>query len=170
MMDSTIFPFRPFRFLHPEVPMLNRMSNRSAVFFMALMPLFLTSCGGGGRVQILTPGVDARNVEWTEKEQQQIQSMKTLHTWSGTSVHGFRLAGRSDSRVHDRHDLTVVVLAGRADVRLAGKWKSVNPGDIIEIPRGSPYQLDRLGSDAAEFYFIYYPPYDGKDLRNVDGK
>ena len=60
--------------------------------------------------------------------------------------------------------------SGRADVRLAGKWRSVNPGDIIEIPRGSPYQFDRLGSEPAEFYLIYYPPYDGKDLRNVDGK
>ena len=130
----------------------------------------LAGCGGGGRVQILTPGIDNRTVEWSEKEQQQIFSMKTLHTWTGTSVHGLRLAGRSDSRVHDHHDLTVVVLAGGADVRLAGKWKSVNSGDIIEIPRGSPYQFDRTGSDAAEFYFIYYPPYDGKDLRNVDGK
>lgn len=144
--------------------------TRSIAATLVLMPLLLSSCGGNGRVQILTPGVDNRPVEWSDKEQQQIQSMKTLHTWSGTSVHGLRLAGRSDSRVHDQHDLTVVMLAGRADVRLAGKWRTVNPGDIIEIPRGSPYQLDRLGSEAAEFYFIYYPPYDGKDLRNVDGK
>lgn len=149
--------------------MTNRVSTGIAALSLALVPLLFAGCGGS-RVQILTPGVDSRTVEWTEKEQGQIQSMKTLHTWSGTSVHGLRLAGRSDSRVHDRHDLTVVVLAGRADVRLAGKWKSVNPGDIIEIPRGSPYQLDRLGSEAAEFYFIYYPPYDGKDLRNVDGR
>ncbi len=135
-----------------------------------LLPLILAGCGGGERVQILTPGIDNRTVEWTEKEQRQIMSMKTLRTWTGTSVHGLRLAGRSDSRVHDQHDLTVVVLAGNADIRLAGKWKSVNPGDIIEIPRGSPYQFDRTGSAAAEFYFIYYPPYDGIDLRNVDGK
>ena len=143
--------------------------TRSLAVSVLLAPLLMSGCGSS-RVQILTPGVDSRTVEWTDKEQQQIQSMKTLHTWSGTSVHGLRLAGRSDSRVHDQHDLTVVMLAGRADVRLAGKWRTVNPGDIIEIPRGSPYQLDRLGSDPAEFYFIYYPPYDGKDLRNVDGK
>jgi mannose-6-phosphate isomerase-like protein (cupin superfamily) len=141
----------------------------------ALLPLILVTlaaggCGGAGRVQILTPGMDNRTVSWSAQEQQQIQAMKTLHTWSGTSVHALRLAGRSDSRVHDRHDLTVVMLSGRADVRLAGKWRNVGPGDIIEIPRGSPYQLDRLGGEAAEFYFIYYPPYDGKDLRNVDGK
>lgn len=145
------------------------MSSRCLALSLVLVPLLFTACGGS-RVQILMPGVDERTVEWTDKEQQQIQSMKTLHSYSGTSVHALRLAGRSDSRVHDRHDLTMVVLAGRADVRLAGKWKSVNPGDIIEIPRGSPYQLDRLGSDPVEFYFIYYPPYDGKDLRNVDGK
>ena len=142
---------------------------RSTLIPLASAVLLLSSCGGS-RVQILIPGADARTVEWTDKERGQIQSMKTLHSYSGTSVHALRLAGRSDSRVHDRTDLTVVVLSGRADVRLAGKWRSVNPGDIIEIPRGSPYQLDRLGSEPAEFYLIYYPPYDGKDLRNVDGK
>jgi mannose-6-phosphate isomerase-like protein (cupin superfamily) len=142
---------------------------RSTLIPLASAVLLLSSCGGS-RVQILIPGADARTVEWTDKERGQIQSMKTLHSYSGTSVHALRLAGRSDSRVHDRTDLTVVVLSGRADVRLAGKWRTVNPGDIIEIPRGSPYQLDRLGSEPAEFYLIYYPPYDGKDLRNVDGK
>lgn len=142
---------------------------RSTLIPLATAVLLLSSCGGS-RVQILIPGADARTVEWTDKERGQIQSMKTLHSYSGTSVHALRLAGRSDSRVHDRTDLTVVVLSGRADVRLAGKWRSVNPGDIIEIPRGSPYQLDRLGSEPAEFYLMYYPPYDGKDLRNVDGK
>ena len=142
---------------------------RTTLIPLATAVLLLSSCGGS-RVQILIPGADARTVEWTDKELGQIQSMKTLHSYSGTSVHALRLAGRSDSRVHDRTDLTVVVLAGRADVRLAGKWRSVNPGDIIEIPRGSPYQLDRLGSEPAEFYLIYYPPYDGKDLRNVDGR
>jgi mannose-6-phosphate isomerase-like protein (cupin superfamily) len=142
---------------------------RKTLIPLASAVLLLSSCGDS-RVQILMPGVDARTVEWTDKEREQIQSMKTLHSYSGTSVHALRLAGRSDSRVHDQHDLTMVVLSGRADVRLSGKWKSVNPGDIIEIPRGSPYQLDRLGSEPVEFYLIYYPPYDGKDLRNVNGK
>jgi mannose-6-phosphate isomerase-like protein (cupin superfamily) len=142
---------------------------RCAVIPFVAFALLLSSCGGD-RVQIIIPGADLRTVEWTEKEREQILSMKTLHSYSGTSVHALRLAGRSDSRVHDRTDLTVVVLAGRADVRLGGKWHGVNPGDIIEIPRGSPYQFDRLGSEPAEFYFIYYPPYTGKDLRNVDGK
>ncbi|HEX3133639.1 MAG TPA: cupin domain-containing protein [Planctomycetota bacterium] len=146
-----------------------RHLHAAASAALLLMSLLMSGCGSS-RVQILMPGVDQRTIEWSEKEQQQIQAMKLLHTESGTSVHALRLAGRSDSRVHDNHDLTMIVLSGHADVRLAGKWKSVNPGDIIEVPRGSPYQLDRLGSDPAEFYFIYYPPYDGKDLRNVDKK
>ena len=94
------------------------MPNRCVLASLILVPWLFTGCGGS-RVQILMPGVDERTVEWTDKEQQQIQSMKLLHTESGTSVHALRLAGRSDSRVHDRHDLTMVVLAGRADVRAA---------------------------------------------------
>ena len=136
-----------------------------------LASTFSSSCGGGsGRSQIITPGIDKRNVEWTAEEQKQIFSFKKLHSAAGTSTHAMRLVGRSDSRVHDQHDMTVVMLAGRADVRMAGKWHTAGSGDIIEIPRGSIYQFDQLGSEPVECYVIYYPPYDGKDLRYVTGK
>jgi mannose-6-phosphate isomerase-like protein (cupin superfamily) len=131
----------------------------------------LSSCGGNSaRSQIIMPGIDKRTIEWNEKEVQQIYSFKTLHSAAGTSTHALRLAGRSESRVHDHHDLIMVVLAGSADVRLAGKWHSASAGDIIEIPRGSIYQIDRLGSTPLECYVQYYPPYDGKDVRYVTGK
>ena len=130
----------------------------------------LSSCGGGGRSQIFTPGIDKRTVEWTTEEQKQIFSFKKLHSAAGTSTHAMRLAGRSDSRVHDHHDMTVVLLAGRADIRLAGKWHTASAGDIVVIPRGSIYELDQLGSEPVECYVIYYPPYDGKDLRYIKGK
>jgi mannose-6-phosphate isomerase-like protein (cupin superfamily) len=130
----------------------------------------LSSCGGGGRSQIFTPGIDKRTVEWTAEEQKQIFSFKKLHSAAGTSTHAMRLAGRSDSRVHDHHDMTVVLLSGRADIRLAGKWHTVNAGDIVEIPRGSIYEFDQLGSEPVECYVMYYPPYDGKDLRYIKGK
>jgi mannose-6-phosphate isomerase-like protein (cupin superfamily) len=135
-----------------------------------LLICMLCSCGSGARSKIVTPGIDERTVEWTTSEQQQIFSFKKLHSAAGTSTHAMRLVGRSDSRVHDHHDMTVLLFAGRADVRLAGKWHSAKAGDIIEIPRGSIYEFDQLGSEPLEGYVIYYPPYDGKDLRNVKGK
>jgi len=146
--------------------------SQTIMFFVSacLLTSLLCSCGGGARSQIITPGIDKRIVEWTAEEQKQIFSFKKLHSAAGTSTHAMRLVGRSDSRVHDHHDMTVVLLAGRTDVRLAGKWHTASAGDIIEIPRGSIYEFDQLGSDAVECYVIYYPPYDGKDLRNVKGK
>ena len=134
----------------------------SAVF----VSLLLTGCGGGPRSQLITPGIGDRDVSWTEDEQQQIFIVKPSRTTAGTSTHVMRVTGRSDHRVHDRHDCTVVVLAGKMDVRLAGKWHTANAGEIIEIPRGSTYMFEAIG-ESAEAYLIYNPPYDGKDLRNV---
>ena len=131
----------------------------------------LSSCSGERQVQVVTPGIDRRRIEWSETEQGQIFAFKQLHSQAGTSTHGLRLAGDSGSRVHDHHDLLAVVLSGAADVRLSGKWHSVAAGDVIEIPRGQPYRFERKGAPApTEFYLVFYPPYDGKDLRMVEGK
>lgn len=135
-----------------------------------LSVVFLAGCGDGHRGMVVTGGVDNQPVEWSAAEQGQILAMHQLHSHAGTSAHALRVNGRTDSRVHDSHDLTVMVLAGTADVRLGGKWHSVVQGDIVEIPRGSIYLFDRTGGLPAEFYLIYYPPYDGKDLRMVEGK
>jgi mannose-6-phosphate isomerase-like protein (cupin superfamily) len=136
-----------------------------------LLPvLLLAACGDGHRGVVVTAGVDSQGIEWSEAEQGQILAMHQLHSHAGTSAHALRLTGRTDSRVHDVHDLTVMVLSGTADVRLGGKWHNLVQGDIVEIPRGSVYLLDHTGSAPAEFYLIYYPPYDGKDLRMVEGR
>jgi quercetin dioxygenase-like cupin family protein len=145
---------------------------RTACLFAILgAASLLSSCGDDRRSQVVTPGIDRRRIEWSEAEQQQIFAFKQLHSQAGTSTHGLRLAGDSGSRVHDHHDLLAVVLSGTADVRLSGKWHNVVAGDVIEIPRGQPYRFERKGApEAAEFYLVYYPPYDGKDLRMVEGK
>ena len=133
--------------------------------------ILLSACSGDRQVQVVTPGIDRRRIEWTEVEQGQIFAFKQLHSQAGTSTHGLRLAGDSGSRVHDHHDLLAVVLSGSADVRLSGKWHHVAAGDVIEIPRGQPYRFERKGAPLpVEMYLVYYPPYDGKDLRMVEGK
>lgn len=148
------------------------MRAKPVLALFALATAFLLcSCGGDRQVQVVTPGIDRRRIEWSEAEQQQIFAFKQLHSQAGTSTHGLRLAGDSGSRVHDHHDLLAVVLSGTADVRLSGKWHNVAAGDVIEIPRGQPYRFERKGAPApTEFYLVYYPPYDGKDLRMVEGK
>jgi mannose-6-phosphate isomerase-like protein (cupin superfamily) len=119
------------------------------------------------RPTIVTPELADYRVEWTPQEQGQSQASRLLHSAAGTSTHALRLAGTMESRVHDQHDLTVVVLAGSSWVRLAGKFHGVSPGDIIEIPRGSIYYFENRGAEASEYYEIYYPPYDGRDMRLV---
>jgi mannose-6-phosphate isomerase-like protein (cupin superfamily) len=119
------------------------------------------------RPTIVTPELADYRVEWTPQEQAQQLATRPLHSAAGTSTHALRLVGTMESRVHDQHDLTVVVLAGSSWVRLAGKFHALSPGDIIEIPRGVIYYFENRGSEASEYYEIYYPPYDGKDMRQV---
>ncbi len=138
--------------------------------FVVFAIMVINGCGGSARSDIITPGIDKRRIAWNETEQQQIFSFKNLHSAAGTSTHALRLTGTCESRVHDRHDVVMVVISGAADFRLAGKWHRANTGDIVEIPRGSIYQIDRVGSVPVECYVQYYPPYDGKDMRYVEGK
>jgi mannose-6-phosphate isomerase-like protein (cupin superfamily) len=119
------------------------------------------------RPTIITPELEDYRVEWTPQEQAQQLATRLLHSQAGTSTHALRLAGTMDSRVHDQHDLTVVVLAGTSYARLGGKFHHLTPGDIVEIPRGSIYYFENNGPQASEYYEIFYPPYDGKDMRSI---
>jgi len=119
------------------------------------------------RPTIITPELADYRVEWTPQEQAQQLATRQLHSLAGTSTHALRLVGTMELRVHDQHDLTVVVLAGSSWVRLAGRYNALSPGDIVEIPRGSSYFFENRGGVASEYYEIYYPPYDGKDMRLI---
>jgi mannose-6-phosphate isomerase-like protein (cupin superfamily) len=141
------------------------MSNRTTAILVAACTLL---CGcGETRPTIVTPELEDYRVDWTPQETAQQLAVRQLHSAAGTSTHALRLAGTMDSRVHDQHDLTVVVLAGHSYVRLGGKFHSLSPGDIVEIPRGSIYYFENSGGEASEYYEIFYPPYDGKDMRRV---
>jgi mannose-6-phosphate isomerase-like protein (cupin superfamily) len=141
------------------------MSYRSMTLLGALS-ILLCGCGET-RSAIVTAEYDDYPIAWTPEEASQPFAFKQLHSAAGTSTHALRLMGTMESRVHDQHDLTVVVLTGHSYVRLGGKFHSLSAGDIVEIPRGSIYYFENNGGQASEYYEIYYPPYDGKDMRRV---
>jgi mannose-6-phosphate isomerase-like protein (cupin superfamily) len=134
---------------------------------IACAALALAGCGDGRTATIVTPALESYTVDWTEQERGQQVASRLLHSDAGSSAHAVRLAGTMESRVHDAHDLTVVVLAGSAYVRLGGKFHSVVAGDIVEIPRGSTYYFENRGDQPSQLYELFFPPYDGHDLRMV---
>jgi mannose-6-phosphate isomerase-like protein (cupin superfamily) len=144
---------------------MRAMSNHACPMLLAACAL-LSGCGEM-RPSIITPELADYKVEWTPQELTQQLAFRQLHSLAGTSTHAVRVAGIMEERVHDQHDLTVVVLAGSSWVRLAGSFHSLLPGDIIEIPRGVTYYFENRGSEASEYYEIFYPPYDGKDMRLI---
>jgi ethanolamine utilization protein EutQ (cupin superfamily) len=139
-----------------------------AWIYLVIMSLLLTSCGESARGSLITPGIDKRQLTWSDAEKAEVFTIKKLHTAVGTSAHAVWLNGKSDARIHEGHDMTVLVLAGQLYVRMAGKWLTACAGDVIEIPRGSTYEYERSGSDAVEMYVLYYPPYNGKDARRAE--
>jgi quercetin dioxygenase-like cupin family protein len=133
----------------------------------ALSVIILAGCGDTTRGAIISPGIDKRQITWSDAEKNDVFIIKKLQTFVGNSTHAARVNGKSDARIHDMHDMTVSVLSGSLHIRLAGKWLTAQAGDVIEIPRGSSYEFDRRGSQAAELYMSYYPPFNGKDTRSA---
>jgi mannose-6-phosphate isomerase-like protein (cupin superfamily) len=134
---------------------------------VAGLVLALTACGDGRTAIIVTPALESRTVDWTDQERNEQVASRLLHSDAGSSAHAVRLVGTMEERVHDAHDLTVMVLTGTAYVRLGGKFHSIAAGDIIEIPRGSAYYFENHGSEPSQLYELFFPPYDGKDMRMV---
>jgi mannose-6-phosphate isomerase-like protein (cupin superfamily) len=137
------------------------------ILLAAGIAVILNSGCGEQRAHIVTSQLNDVRAPWTPEQLAAQQATYVIPSQGGTSAQILRLGGTMLSQVHDAHDLTVVVLSGSAYVRLGGRFHAVKPGDVIQIPRGNIYYFENRGGAASEFYELYYPAYDGKDLRMV---
>ncbi len=64
---------------------------------------------------------------------------------------------------HDHHDLTAVLVRGFGHMTLGDEEREVGTGSIIYIPRGVPHVFSNAADEPAVAYFVFTPPYDGKD-------
>ncbi len=64
---------------------------------------------------------------------------------------------------HDHHDLTAVLVRGFGRLTLGDAEREVGTGSIIYIPRGAPHVFSNGSDKPSVAYFVFTPPYDGKD-------
>ena len=131
------------------------------------MCLVFASCGTVRRGHIISEEGSLARVDWNMEELQSGMAIRHLRTTHQASYHVIRLRTSESPHVHEEHDLTVFLLAGKARVFIGGRMEEMETGDVVEIPRGVVHWAQNLGSEATEVYAVFTPPFDGKDQRVV---
>lgn len=129
--------------------------------------IFLVSCRLGGEGQIVSPDETVTEIRWSKEDLRRDVAVKFLTKTDEASLHLVRLRGAEKPHVHDRHDLTVFVLKGKARLHLAGRTSVVKKGDLIVIPRGTVHWAESKSHESTEAYAVFSPPFDGEDHREV---
>jgi mannose-6-phosphate isomerase-like protein (cupin superfamily) len=80
-----------------------------------------------------------------------------------TSHHLVTIRDCEEPHRHERHDLIVVVLRGRGEMRLGADTRAVGEGSILYVPRGAVHAFCNRADGPAVAYAIYAPPFDGRD-------
>lgn len=106
-------------------------------------------------------------VRWTEAERAAPMAVRTTRANEWGSYHIALLNAAEKKHVHDRHDLTIVVLSGRVRMHMGDQVSEVGPGAVIEVPHGLDHWAEPVGG-SAEAYLVFTPPFDGEDRRAVE--
>ncbi len=106
------------------------------------------------------------HVEWKDADVRGPLTIRTLRKTAEASHHLIRLDGAEKLHVHEGRDVTIVVLEGKARMRLAEQDMEIKAGDVIEIPRGVPHKAESLQKPVV-VYAIFTPPNDPADYREV---
>jgi mannose-6-phosphate isomerase-like protein (cupin superfamily) len=85
-----------------------------------------------------------------------------------SSHHVVAIRDREVPHRHDRHDLFVVILAGRGRMLLDGAERPVGEGSILYVPRGSVHAFRNESDAPALAYAVYTPAFDGEDRVPVE--
>lgn len=126
--------------------------------------LFLSAgCASKRTPQIFTPNGNLA-AYWTPEELEQNIAAKKDRETSAASYHFIRVRGAEKPHTHQEHDLTVILLSGKAKVHFRNREYFMEPGDIVEIPKGTYHWAENLFGAGSEVYAVFTPPYDGKDF------
>jgi mannose-6-phosphate isomerase-like protein (cupin superfamily) len=75
------------------------------------------------------------------------------------------LTAAESPHVHERHDLTIVVLRGSGVLYAGGRRYEVAAGDVVHIARGVPHHFHPAMSQPTVGLGIFVPRLDGNDSR-----
>jgi mannose-6-phosphate isomerase-like protein (cupin superfamily) len=116
---------------------------------------------------LVSPLVGEAATSWTEDELRAEAVMRNLRRTPEASFHLLRLRTALRKREHAQSDLVMLVVAGKIELELGDRMLPAAPGDVIEVPRGTPYGAINRGDEAGVVYLIFTPALDPNDVRNV---
>jgi len=103
------------------------------------------------------------HVVWAADEVAQERSVRPVAKSDTASYAFVRLGRREALHRHDRSDATIVVLSGKARVRVGNRDMEVSAGDVVFIPRGTPHSVENLTPEPLEAFAVFSPQADPKD-------
>lgn len=141
----------------------------------SLLPILLVLASGctgqarvaAGRGTLITPSNQSAEAAWSEHEREAPLVMRNLRSSPEASTHVLRIRTQRDARVHQRSDLSLFVVAGELEVTVDGKPFKLSRGDVLEIPRATPYALRNLGADASVLYLVFTPGFRDDDDKSA---
>ena len=105
----------------------------------------------------------AVDVLWTREDQALERAVKA-HAKTETASYAFvRLRDGEALHRHDKSDMSMVLLSGRARVRIGASEVELSPGDVALIPRGVPHAVKNLSPEPITGFAVFSPPADPKD-------
>jgi mannose-6-phosphate isomerase-like protein (cupin superfamily) len=93
---------------------------------------------------------------------QNIHAVELGRTQS-VSHHIVQIRDRELPHVHERHDLTVVVLRGGGALTVDQRALEMSTGDAAFVPRGRSHFFRNAGNAPAVALVTFSPPFDGTD-------
>jgi mannose-6-phosphate isomerase-like protein (cupin superfamily) len=137
-------------------------------FVLFLVVLSFNSCARSPEPRVFNAEGILPAIEWTAEEKAQTLSARKIRATREASYHLIRLGGAEGLHTHDHHDLTVVLISGKARITLGKQQFMMAPGDVMEVPKGTIHKAENLAHGGSEVYAIFTPPMEGKDHRVVD--
>jgi mannose-6-phosphate isomerase-like protein (cupin superfamily) len=145
---------------------------KSSLRGLAVLMLMAFGCAGqstvaGGRGTLITPSNQAGEAAWDEHEREAPLVMRNLRSSPEASTHVLRIRTQREPRVHQKSDLSLFVVAGELEVTVDGRPFKLNRGDVLEIPRATPYGLRNLGYDPSVAYLVFTPGHSDDDDKSA---
>ncbi len=134
---------------------------------LSLLFLLFLPVARAAESRVLTPQGWVPEPVWTEEEQKAPIAKKLIRNTKGSSSFFIRLNGWEEPHTHRDHDLTVVILKGKAVLHYEVGGHEIREGDVQEIPRGTVHWVENKGKKAVLAYAVFSPPLEDMDYYPV---
>ena len=152
---------------------MNKHRALTFVFFLlagcgaAAAPSSAPAVAQGRRGSVVRAAEASDATDWTAEERGRAVALRNLRRSPEASHHLLRLNGAQGAHVHAKSDLLLLTVAGALTLSVSGQELTLAPGDVVEIPRGTPYEMRNQGGASSVLYLVFTPALAADDYRPV---